>query len=187
MRCCFSIWTDSSRSTTPLVTLAETPSCSKWRRVCRPAFALPTPCPDWAATSSWFCCPTSRAGERAATAAAKIRACLAMPYRVVDRVIAVTVSIGIAVYPGDGEALGELMKRSDREMYRDKALTRALYAPLAWPRSLRPLEHRRSSSAKNGGKISRAVGSALIQSPHSISCAHACPSACSSAGGPIPS
>ncbi len=36
-----------------------------------------------------------------------------------------TVSIGLAVYPADGEELGELLKLSDRAMYRDKTQSRA--------------------------------------------------------------
>ena len=61
----------------------------------------------------------------AAAAAAKIRARLRLPYRVERRAIAMTVSIGLAVYPADGEELGELLKLSDRAMYRDKTQSRA--------------------------------------------------------------
>ncbi len=75
--------------------------------------------------------PELESHERAATAAANIRARLAIPYRVVDRVIAITVSIGMAIYPGDGETLGELMKLSDREMYRDKVRTSSVRVPAA--------------------------------------------------------
>ncbi len=77
--------------------------------------------------------PDLESRERAATVAAKIRARLAMPYRIVDRVIATTVSIGMAIFPGDGEALGELMKLSDREMYRDKARTSSVRTPAPAP------------------------------------------------------
>jgi diguanylate cyclase (GGDEF)-like protein len=61
----------------------------------------------------------------AAAAAAKIRARLAPPYRVDRRAIAMTVSMGMAVYPADGEELSELLKLSDRAMYRDKMRSRA--------------------------------------------------------------
>jgi diguanylate cyclase (GGDEF)-like protein len=71
----------------------------------------------------------------AAAAAAKIRARLAMPYRVDDRAVAMSVSIGLAVYPGDGRELGELLKLADRAMYRDKARRRALSA------APQPVEH----------------------------------------------
>jgi diguanylate cyclase (GGDEF)-like protein len=61
----------------------------------------------------------------AVAAAAKIRARLAMPYRVDRRLIEMTVSIGMAVFPADSEDLGELLKLSDRAMYRDKKRSRA--------------------------------------------------------------
>jgi diguanylate cyclase (GGDEF)-like protein len=75
--------------------------------------------------------PELESHERAVTAAANIRARLAIPYRVVDRLIAITVSIGMAIYPGDGETLGELMKLSDREMFRDKVRTSSVRVPAA--------------------------------------------------------
>lgn len=65
-------------------------------------------------------------GKRGAVSTAeKIRDHLATPYRVDDTVISMTTSIGMALYPADGEDCGELIRASDREMYRDKRRARA--------------------------------------------------------------
>jgi diguanylate cyclase (GGDEF)-like protein len=61
----------------------------------------------------------------AASAAANIRARLAMPYRLDGRAVGMTVSIGTAIHPTDGDDLGELLKLADRAMYRDKVRSRA--------------------------------------------------------------
>jgi diguanylate cyclase len=61
-------------------------------------------------------------GEQSAVAAAeKIRAHLAMPYVINGAAISITTSIGTAIYPVDGEEYGELIRRADHAMYRDKA------------------------------------------------------------------
>jgi diguanylate cyclase len=65
--------------------------------------------------------PELEAAEGAVAAADKIRAQLALPYLVDDIAIKITVSIGIAIYPVDGEEYGELIRRADAAMYRDKA------------------------------------------------------------------
>lgn len=70
--------------------------------------------------------PDLESRRRAVTAAAKIRARLALAYQVDDRAIEMTVSMGMAVYPGDGKELGELLKLSDSAMYLDKARCSAL-------------------------------------------------------------
>lgn len=57
----------------------------------------------------------------AVTAARKIRARLAVPYIVDGVEITVTASIGVAVYPVDGNDYGDLMRATDGCMYRDKA------------------------------------------------------------------
>jgi diguanylate cyclase len=57
----------------------------------------------------------------AEAAAEKIRARLAVPYIVDGTEITVTASIGVAVYPVDGRAYGDLMRVTDGSMYRDKA------------------------------------------------------------------
>jgi diguanylate cyclase len=58
--------------------------------------------------------------ESADAAAEKIRARLAVPYIVDDTEITVTASIGVAIYPVDGRAYGDLMRVTDASMYRDK-------------------------------------------------------------------
>ncbi len=59
--------------------------------------------------------------DSAAAAADKIRMQLAEPFLVNGTAMKMTVSIGIAVYPIDGEEYGELIQRADQAMYRDKA------------------------------------------------------------------
>jgi diguanylate cyclase len=61
-------------------------------------------------------------GERsAAEVAQKLRTHLAKPYIVDDQSIAVTASIGSAVYPCDGNSQNDLIKRADIAMYLAKA------------------------------------------------------------------
>jgi diguanylate cyclase len=50
-----------------------------------------------------------------------IRASLAAPYFIDGAEIAMTVSLGIAVHPLDGHSFPDLVRVSDRAMYRDKA------------------------------------------------------------------
>jgi len=74
--------------------------------------------------------------ESALAAARKIRAQLAVPC-VVDGVeITVSASIGVAVYPVDGHQYGDLMRVTDRFMYRDKARAAARRASAAQPASV---------------------------------------------------
>jgi len=63
--------------------------------------------------------------ETAATVAEKIRIRLAAPYAVDGGTIAVTASIGTAVYPVDGQDYGTLMQQSDIGMYRAKGRSSA--------------------------------------------------------------
>jgi diguanylate cyclase (GGDEF)-like protein len=53
-------------------------------------------------------------------AAEKIRAHLAMPYVIGESAIQMTTSIGVAVYPIDGSEYGDLLRRSDFAMFRNK-------------------------------------------------------------------
>jgi diguanylate cyclase (GGDEF)-like protein len=60
-------------------------------------------------------------GEEAAVAAAqRILEALVPPVRLSEYEIAVTGSIGIALYPDHGETAGELLQRADKAMYRAK-------------------------------------------------------------------
>jgi len=63
--------------------------------------------------------------ESAATVAGKIRTRLAAPYAVDGSTIAVTASIGTAVYPVDGQDYCDLVRHSDIGMYRVKSRRRA--------------------------------------------------------------
>jgi diguanylate cyclase (GGDEF)-like protein len=57
----------------------------------------------------------------AVVVANNIRACLGLPY-VIDGVeIAMTVSLGVAMYPDDAHCFTDLVRVADRAMYRDKA------------------------------------------------------------------
>ena len=61
-------------------------------------------------------------GEKnAAEVAQKLRAYLAKPYVVGDQSIALTASIGVAVYPRDGSNQTDLIRRADIAMYLAKA------------------------------------------------------------------
>jgi diguanylate cyclase len=61
-------------------------------------------------------------GEKSATVAAdKIRAQLATPYAIDDATVAVSASIGMAIYPIDALDYTDLLRLSDRAMYRNKA------------------------------------------------------------------
>lgn len=59
--------------------------------------------------------------EGAATAARKILSAMKEPFKVADQQIHVSISIGIAVYPDNGENIGELMRQADSAIYRAKA------------------------------------------------------------------
>jgi diguanylate cyclase (GGDEF)-like protein len=65
--------------------------------------------------------PELEDAESAVAAAEKIRAHLAIPFVINGAAIKITTSIGIAIYPVDGEEYGELIRRADHAMYRNKA------------------------------------------------------------------
>ncbi|MBK6596531.1 MAG: diguanylate cyclase [Proteobacteria bacterium] len=54
------------------------------------------------------------------SAAGRINAVMAAPLVVDGRAIATTVSIGVSVFPRDGQTMGELLKHSDTAMYQAK-------------------------------------------------------------------
>jgi diguanylate cyclase (GGDEF)-like protein len=63
----------------------------------------------------------------AALVASKIIAALAAPARVGDDDLRLSASIGIAIYPGDGEDAASLIDRADAAMYRCKRLGRGRF------------------------------------------------------------
>lgn len=65
--------------------------------------------------------------EDAGQVATKILKSIAMPYEVGTRELVVTASIGIAVYPLDGDGYDELVKGADTAMYQSKAAGRNTY------------------------------------------------------------
>ncbi len=65
--------------------------------------------------------------EDAGQVAMKILKTVGSPYSVGNRELIVTASIGIAVYPLDGETYGELVKGADTAMYQSKAAGRNTY------------------------------------------------------------
>ncbi|HKK13526.1 MAG TPA: diguanylate cyclase, partial [Gammaproteobacteria bacterium] len=62
-----------------------------------------------------------------ATVAGHLLHALSEPFHVHDREIFVAGSIGVSLYPGDGEDAGSLMKHADAAMYRAKELGRGGY------------------------------------------------------------
>lgn len=64
--------------------------------------------------------PEVGGGESVAEVARKLRAQLDPPYVVDGHTIEVTASIGVAVYPADGDSQNELIRRADLAMYRAK-------------------------------------------------------------------
>ncbi len=65
--------------------------------------------------------PQYEGQESAVAVAEKVCARLAAPYAVDGTAIRVTASIGMAIYPVDGHEYGDLMRVTDRAMYRNKA------------------------------------------------------------------
>jgi diguanylate cyclase (GGDEF)-like protein/PAS domain S-box-containing protein len=64
-------------------------------------------------------CEVSRTRD-AARHAEKIRNALALPYALADRTLQVTVSIGISLFPDDGQDAQTLVQRADKAMYEVK-------------------------------------------------------------------
>lgn len=69
--------------------------------------------------------------EGARIAASRVLECFQQPFSVRQEVISVEASLGIAVFPGDGDSLDELMRAADEAMYRAKAARSgfAFYSP----------------------------------------------------------
>jgi diguanylate cyclase (GGDEF)-like protein len=65
--------------------------------------------------------------DAAATAASRIIASLALPFSCEGHQFVITPSIGIAIYPDDGETNDELLMNADSAMYRAKAAGRNNY------------------------------------------------------------
>ncbi len=65
--------------------------------------------------------------EDAGHVATKILKTIATPYSVGERELVVTASIGIAVYPVDGDSYEDLLKGADTAMYQSKAAGRNTY------------------------------------------------------------
>ena len=65
--------------------------------------------------------------EDAGQVAMKILKTIGSPYQVGNKELIVTASIGIAMYPLDGETYGELIKGADTAMYQSKAAGRNTY------------------------------------------------------------
>jgi diguanylate cyclase (GGDEF)-like protein len=65
--------------------------------------------------------------EDASQVAGKILARLAEPFQVSDQNVAMSASIGIALYPDDGESTSLLLRRADMAMYRAKEAGKADY------------------------------------------------------------
>lgn len=84
--------------------------------------------------------PSLRAPEDAASIAEKISAVIAEPYLLARRELFVTVSIGVAVAPGDGDDPETLLRNADIAMYRAKELGRNTFVFCSKSGSRRVLE-----------------------------------------------
>jgi len=83
--------------------------------------------------------------DKALLVARKLRAAIARPYRLRNRMMQLTTSIGVAVCPADGADYAQLLEHGDRDMYRDKA--RHLVAA---PTRCGPLSDARAAPRKAG-------------------------------------
>ena len=66
--------------------------------------------------------PELRDRDQARASADKLLACLHQPFNLDGHEVHISASIGIAVYPGDGESIDELLRHADIAMYQVKAL-----------------------------------------------------------------
>ncbi len=66
-------------------------------------------------------------GEKAAITAKKILTAMTAPHTIADHQLHVTTSIGISIYPGDGEDVETLIKNADTAMYHAKEKGRNNY------------------------------------------------------------
>ena len=64
----------------------------------------------------------------AETVARRVLSSLTPPVRVADQDLSVTASMGISVFPGEGEGADELLRSADRAMYRAKRAGRNTYS-----------------------------------------------------------
>ena len=75
--------------------------------------------------------PAIEGPEDAMVVAEKLRAALAEPFDVAGQTVSISSSIGVAVYPDDGETEADLTKHADDAMYRAKARGRNRIVSLA--------------------------------------------------------
>ncbi len=101
-------------------TLPGTSSCSGWPSACYRAFGAAIRPSRYGGDEFVLLLPEVDDERHALVVAQKIHARLAEPLGVDDCSIAVTASIGVAVYPIDGVSQVELIKRADFAMYRAK-------------------------------------------------------------------
>ena len=84
--------------------------------------------PAWEATNSSLSSPEIQFPENAAQVAQRVADALAMPIAVDGNEITVSASVGIAVFPADGEDAETLLKNADAAMYHAKSEGRNGYA-----------------------------------------------------------
>ncbi|NMG45842.1 EAL domain-containing protein [Aromatoleum toluvorans] len=66
--------------------------------------------------------------EDAVTVARKIDACLDAPVEIASQVLSIGASIGIAIYPGDGQDFDTLLQKADTAMYHSKECGRGTFS-----------------------------------------------------------
>src|SRR5512132_1630834 len=99
----------------------------KWRNASGLRFGKRTVSPDWEATSSSSCYPRCASADAEAVAG-KIVQAAARPFFLDGHEAFVTVSIGVSVFPDDGQDAEELMRHADAAMYVAKETAAALSA-----------------------------------------------------------
>ena len=72
--------------------------------------------------------PNVGSGDNAASVARKILGELSTPYKLAGHDLHVTVSIGVSLYPFDGQDAGALMRAADMAMYRAKGMGKNTFA-----------------------------------------------------------
>jgi hypothetical protein len=115
----------------------------RWKAAACARTARWKPWAAWAATSSWPCCPKSPPTATPSGWAWRILEVLREPIFVSGQECFVTASVGVAIFPRDGNSVVDLLRNSDVAMYSAKAQGKnasAIYSPQLAGRGREKLE-----------------------------------------------